>query len=317
MSTLLVHIGYHKTGSSWLQRRLFVHEDVGFVLAHAKAAVVDPLVLPHALDFDAAACRSVLEPAVRRAWAAGKLPVISHERISGEVHIGGRDSKDAAERLAATFPEARILIVIREQRDMIRSIYGQFIKGTGVWPLRDYLDPPVPPRTLFKYGHFRPDHYRYHRLIGCYQELFGGERVIVLPYELFREDPVEFVTRLLTSVGLEPEAGTLAALPYGEAVNPSLSTLGVALKRRMNLLAGKRTGFNPAPLLPGGGQRRNQRLQALAFKVDRRLPAAWKAAADERTERRIADRFRGYYAESNRRTAELTGLDLARWGYEL
>lgn len=317
MSTLLVHIGYHKTGTSWLQRRLFVHKDVGFVLTHAKTAVVDPLISPHALDFDAAACRAFFEPAVRAAWEAGLLPVISHERLSGEVHIGGRDSRDTAERLRATFPEARILIVIREQRAIIRSIYGQFIKGSGVWPLQDYLEPPVAPHTRFKYEHFHPDQFRYHRLIGYYQQLFGREQVIVLPYELFREAPAAFVTRLLASVGLKAEAGTLATLPYGDFVNPSLSTLGVALKRYLNLLAGQRTAFNTRPLLLGGNHRRNVRMQTLAFWVDRRLPAAWKAAADERTKRLIAARFDGYYAESNRRTAALTGLDLAKWGYDL
>ena len=61
MSNLLVHIGYHKTGTSWLQRRLFVNTGLGWTLSHAKTSVVDPLILPHALDFDAAACRAAFE----------------------------------------------------------------------------------------------------------------------------------------------------------------------------------------------------------------------------------------------------------------
>lgn len=317
MNKLLIHIGYSKTGTSWLQRRLFVNTALGLTLSHTKHTVVELLLMPHALDFDAAACRAVFEPGLRAAWTAGLLPVISHEYLAGAAHVGGRDSKDTAERLRACFPEAQILIVIREQQAIIRSIYSQFIKGTGVWSLRDYLDPPVPGRTLFKYGHFHPDYYRYHRLIGYYQQLFGREQVTVLPYELFRARPAEFVTRLMASVGLPAEATALSGLPYDEQVNPSLSAPGLALKRCLNRLAGMRTAFNTTPLLPGSANHRTLQLQALAFWVDRRLPAAWKRAADERVKRQIAVRFDDYYAESNRLTADLTGLDLAQWGYEL
>ncbi|MBP6802589.1 MAG: sulfotransferase [Chloroflexi bacterium] len=317
MSRLLIHIGYHKTGTSWLQRRLFVNTDLGWTLSHAKTAVVDPLILPHALDFDAAVCRAVFEPGLAAAWTNNLVPVISHERISGEVHIGGRDAKDIAERLYAIFPEAQILIVIREQQAMIRSIYGQFIKGTGVWSLRDYLDPPVPTRTRFKYGHFHPDDFRYHRLIACYQQLFGPAQVTVLPYELFRARPADFVAQIMAAVGLHAEAAVMAALPYGEQVNPSLSALGIAFKLRLNRLAGQRTPFNPTPLYTGRGSGHTRLLQALAFRVDRRLPATWKRAADEQMKHQIAERVSGYYAESNHLTAKLTGLNLVEWGYEL
>lgn len=317
MRRILIHIGYHKTGTSWLQRRLFVRSDLGFTLSHAKTAVVDPVIMPHALDFDAIACRAYFEPGLCAAWTDSLLPVISHERLSGEVHIGGRDAKDTADRLHAAFPEATVFLVIREQQAMIRSIYGQFIKGTGVWPLHEYLDPPVLERTLFKYGHFHPDHFRYHRLIAYYQHLFCPEQVIVLPYELFRSRQAVFVSQLMTTVGLPVDADALAALPYDETVNPSLSALGVAVKRLLNRCAGRRTAFNTTPLLPSRDHKRTMRLHAIAFWIDRRLPMAWKQAANARMKDKIASRFAGYYAASNRQSALLTGLDLAAWGYEV
>lgn len=316
MSRLLIHIGYHKTGTTWLQRRLFPRTDLGLTLSHAKAAVVGPLITPNALDFDPVACRAAFEPELRAAWSASLLPVISHERLSGEVHIGGRDSRDTAERLRATFPEARVLIGIREQREMIGSIYAQFVKGSGAWSLSHYLNPPVRAAVRFKYGHFDPDHFRYDRLIAHYQRLFGRDGVVVLPYESFRADPVAFVSDLLRSAGLGVDPGTLASLPFDERVNRSLSVLGTAFKRRLNILCGPRTGFNTTPLWPGD-HARNMRLRDLAFRVDRRLPDSWKKAAEARVRKRIADQFAGYYADSNARTAALTGLDLASLGYDL
>jgi len=49
------------------------------------------------------------------------VPVLSAERLSGNPDSGGYDSVHVAEYLAATFPEARVLIVIREQADMLVS----------------------------------------------------------------------------------------------------------------------------------------------------------------------------------------------------
>lgn len=315
MNKILIHIGYHKTGTTWLQQRLFVTSKLGFTRALTKTDITVPLIMPHALDFDAVACRACFEPSLRAAWMDGLLPVISHERLSGEVHTGGRDAKDTADRLHAVFPEATIFLVIREQQAMIRSIYGQFIKGTGVWPLHEYLDPPVLERTRLKYGHFHPDQFRYHRLIAYYQHLYGPKQVIVLPYELFRRRPAVFVSGLLTAVGLPVGANALAALPYDETVNPSLSAMGIAVKRLLNRVAGQRTAFNTTPLLPSRNDKQTMSLQAWAFWIDRRLPMRWKQVANERMKRQIANRFDGYYAESNRQTAALTGLDLAAWGY--
>jgi len=49
--------------------------------------------------------------------------------------------------------------------------------------------------------------------------------------------------------------------------------------------------------------------------LDRSLPGAWKNARDANIHRRITRATANRYTASNRRTSELTGLDLRRWGY--
>ena len=315
MSELLVHIGYHKTATSWLQRHLFENATLGLTRTHSRYELKHPVVGPHDYDFDSAECRAYFQPAIERARASGLLPVVSHERLSGEIHIGARDSKGIADRLAATFPEAHVLIVIREQRTMLRSIYGQFIKGTGVWRLRDYLTPPVVEKKHFKYALFRLDHFRYDRPIAYYQRLFGRENVTVLPFELFRENPKQFVRRILDDAAVPVTPNALNTLPFAREVNPSLSAIGIEIKRIFNRVAGQRTPFNTTPLLPLGDP--DKRLQKLAFRIDRTLPAAWRQAANRRMAAQIERTVGDFYAESNRRTAELTGLDLKNYGYQL
>jgi hypothetical protein len=48
-----------------------------------------------------------------------------------------------------------------------------------------------------------------------------------------------------------------------------------------------------------------------------RLPRRWSAPIDRRWKDLVARRYAGIFGESNRRLAELTGLDLASLGYDL
>ena len=57
--------------------------------------------------------------------------MVSFPRLSGHPYSGGYDSRMIADRVAEVFPEARILIVIREQRSMIVSTYKQYVNAGG------------------------------------------------------------------------------------------------------------------------------------------------------------------------------------------
>ena len=87
----LVHVGYHKTGTNWLQEELFGDPRTGYrwlgkqPLTHP----VHTLVRARPLDFDAAAVRAEFEPMLTDAERAGLLPVVSFPRLSGHPYSGG------------------------------------------------------------------------------------------------------------------------------------------------------------------------------------------------------------------------------------
>ena len=58
-------------------------------------------------------------------------------------------------------------------------------------------------------------------------------------------------------------------------------------------------------------------LRALMRGLDWLTPDAWNEGLRQRWRRRIAEGCRGRYEASNRRLAELTGLDLAGYGYPM
>ena len=57
---------------------------------------------------------------MKRAAESDSTPVLSAERLSGNPHSGGYDSLQTAERLHRLFPQAKVLVVVREQTEEIR-----------------------------------------------------------------------------------------------------------------------------------------------------------------------------------------------------
>jgi hypothetical protein len=300
-TSLLVHIGYHKTGTTWLQSGLFSDEGLGFERVWGSKEIRSRLVLPTPLEWDEAASRNALGKARREASERGRIPVLSDERLSGSPHAGGFDSAQTAERIAKIVPDGRVLIVIREQRRVVYSVYQQFVRDGGAASLRRYLEPRRPAEV----PQFRWEHFEYDRLVGRYQELFGRERVLVLPFELLTADSAEFVRRILEFAGLQP-----ATRPEYPREYPSLQASTVVLKRWVNRFF-VRNSLNPSGLVHVPDHE-------LRFeRVDRWLPR-WLSAGVERRWRAYLDHATvGRFEESNARTAAITNLDLAALGYRV
>ena len=199
MAAVLVHIGYHKTGSTWLQQRLFSSREAGFGVVVRQSKVKRSMVAPDDFEFDAARCREAYQPRIDMMERRGVVPVISAERLQRQARRAD-DGARMAERLARVVPEARVLVVLREQRSMLLSTYGQYVKTGGMLDLRRFLDCPV----AWKEWPCDLRRYRYERLVGYYHKLFGRERVLALTYEELKADPAAFVRAVVDFGGAKP-----------------------------------------------------------------------------------------------------------------
>lgn len=301
MPVPVVHIGYHKTATSWLQQ--------GFLPRLGERVAIlgldrlwDELIAPHPFEFDAARCRRHV--AALLVAHAGRVPVFSAERLCGNPHSGGYDAAEIANRLRAALDEARILIVVREQVAMLVSNYKQYVRMGGVCGFEEYLFPPRDGRIPL----FRLDHFRYDHLVEHYVRLFSERDVLVLPYELLRQDRAAFARRVLDHLGLD---GVEPPDPESDArINVSLTDVQTRLRRWVNLLG---VGDSLYPVRP-----RAPWLSAALFRLVDRL-------GDTRVGRRPSGRFReraataagDRYAASNRRLQRYVPYDLAAFGYRL
>jgi hypothetical protein len=310
---LLVHIGYHKTGTNWLQRHYFGDPRTGtkWVGKSPGDHPVRLLVNARPLEFDAAASRAPFEPLLEEARAAGLLPVVSYERLSGHPFSGGHDSKEIANRLKEVFPEAKVLVVIREQRSMIVSTYKQYVKAGGPLPISLFVAPPR--STSRRVPWFDLRNFEYEHLLCYYRSLYGDDAVLALAFDQFVRDPPAFAAAIGRFAGRALDDELLAALPYGARSNPALSAVDVAVRRRRNRLT-KRSEVHPAPVLESRRLRRAARA-VLGVPVTSLVPRGVAERSEASLRHQVEELVGDHYRESNRATAELTGIDLAGYGW--
>jgi len=321
MSAPLVHIGLHKTGTSWLQVHLFADPGSGFwnaapatVKKRKSRAKFGSYFFYRAADgnllledaFDAAATRAALGV---DGVPEGQCLFVSNERLSGHPMSNGIDRAWICNRLHASLPNARVLIVVREQRSMILSNYMQYLKYGGPRSIEGFLAPQNDARA----PSLDPRYWDYDRLVDVYMRRFGRDNVLVLPFEMLRKDPPGFVARICSFAGVAPPQ---QALPGTHRENASQNYVTCTALRLLSPLIRSSRGNGFAPALFGRrvGQSMHLGLQKyLGFLVPRAL--------NERARRRLLARVEAVvgtsYQASNRRLEELTGLDLRPYGYAL
>lgn len=299
---MLIHIGFPKTGSTWIQDYMFKGEGTGFWSPWVDEARRE-FLHPNPYRFSPAQARAVFEPGMDEARRRGLVAVLSDEWLTGNQITADYRGKYVADAMHASFPEARVLIVIREQRAMIMSSYREFVLCGGALTLEQFLGLGLKEEVF--HAHCRLDHLEYHLVIEHYQALFGKDRVMVEPFERIFKDTTEFHGRVAAFCGAR---GNYEAPP--PASNVGLRGSALLARRVLNNLDHPFTfQFERAELR----RRWISRFTTLAQRaapaaIDDKLEASLKARLDALVGRT--------YADSNARTGALIGIDLGAFGYE-
>lgn len=294
--TEVFHIGYHKTATTTLQRAVLPHV-AGAACVTGDGAIGDAVIAHVASAGDDAYRRGTVAAflADLRAAHGDEALIVSDENLSGTLWDDPvRAGRRTAERIAEIAEDPCVLVVVRRQTDLLRSIHAQYVNEGGTGDLADFLAGRV--RRPLDLGHLCFD-----RLISRYDELVGPDAVVVVPYEDLRADLDLALKRLLAPAGLH-----VPALP-AQRHNLSLGPVALAVLRRYNRLF-RRTDHNPDPViagLPGGGE------------VRRLLQSATRRSPDTRVDvaALLPDRWQERYAESNTALDARLAGGLAGLGY--
>jgi hypothetical protein len=235
-SNILIHIGLRKSGTNWLRGNLFGSDKSGFWVPgdpatsgvtrgkeYIRQLFMDDVkrLLPDE-DFDAAALRAQLEPLV---VPAGKSAVFTAARLGGHPYSNGIDRGQLCNRFKQVFPDAHILIIIREQRSMILSSYIEHLKNGGASTMQNNIGGYWNSNSSGLTHHF----FKYDRLVRLYQSAFGAENVLTLPMEMIRKTPQEYVNRICHLGNIE----TPDNMPFQIKSNARTTYLPYLLLRRV------------------------------------------------------------------------------------
>ena len=296
---ILIHPGFHKTGTTYLQECVFT-EHQGFAPLMSHQEVHDLIVRPHDLQFDPESAKLLLDAKVAQAEHSS-TNVISSEILSGTMFAGSRDSALIATRLSTIVPSAKILFTIRRQDSLLKSVYLQYVKRGGRKSAQEFLDfKPEPGFHWFDCGVLEFD-----LLVRHYARLFGDDNVLVLPQELLRQDRGKFLAYLFAFCGsdADPSSATFAGT---KGKSPPAS--GIPLMRFAN--AFRRTPLNPEG--PGGLSLLGDSLISAAYRYN-----FGKTHADRALTGTIDAKISGLYRESNRRLQKFVPVSLEDLGYEI
>lgn len=201
-----LHIGMMKTGTKTLQQHVFPRCRGLACFGKPGAALARPIRAVTTLDEATweQAFPAVVEAFRRGLAGSGPRVLISEEELSvgGEIDSAA-DRRVIARRLRRLFPEATVVVVVRNQLTALQSLYGYVVGGApdavpfGAW-LEQHDARTTPDRGL--------DLFDYAALVSHYVELFPAERVKVLLYEDMVARFPRFLTDLSVAVGLPADA---------------------------------------------------------------------------------------------------------------
>ena len=297
LGNILIHPGFHKTGTTFLQNAVFADEST-FIRPWDRATVARAIIQPHPLAFEPDAARRDLVGAL--AAAETRTVVLSEEGLSGNPFIGARGSADLARRLHALFPQARVLLTVRRQSELLPSLYTQYLKEGGRRSPDAFFTPAIYP----EFPHFDPGIFCFDRLARAYAQLFGTERLLVLPQELLRQDQTAFLAALARFIDTGPLSAAVATDRRTGNTSPSIGNGALFrignrfLRSPFNETGTLARRFTPARVI---------RSMAYALPSSGEKERARVAAA-------IAP-FVPQFEQSNRNLQAFCPVDLARFGY--
>ena len=193
----IIHIGYHKCASTSLQKDIFPNLKINYFSTwgiHAETKYREYLDMLQNKKIDIDFFRKIVSK-----YSGNKydLTLISHEDLSG--HISGYKDNDpfiTADNLYKAYPEAKILIIIREQLSYIKSLYAfkTTIQGYETRDFACFVEDESKKGLVEKL--------KYNKLIEYYYKLFSKENVLVLPLEGIKEKEL-FFGEIVEFIGAE------------------------------------------------------------------------------------------------------------------
>lgn len=313
MKNLVLHIGYHKTATTFLQLSVFARQKQIIYLGvpwrnKSFGEFFRELKYVNDLDFDSRVFSSrisALLDGLQSEIPNEHTPIVaSLESLHCGADWFGRDVLTMLDRLARVFHGAKIIIGIRNQKSYIVSNYAEYVIHGGKLAFDEYLN------RSFSFNRCLAPKLQYDKVIRLYQERFGSDRVYVYLQEELKADVNNEIRKILEFVSVE----TIDPWELG-VVYSGLSRVAIGFVRLANKVMAK--DFTEQYNIVGQQDKWpiTEKLRRKTVSVARRMmigPAASPKSMMKASDCKYVDNM---FRESNVRLAELLQKNIKTYGY--
>jgi hypothetical protein len=180
MKNIIIHIGFHKTGTTFLQQYFERHPDVWYdqtlFEGYRETGKITEESRVNILKISEQ--NIVLSEEQLTVWKGALNPLGAKFQ---DYDITAHQS-ETAQHLFELYPTAKILITIRGFDTLLPSLYSQYVLNGGT----QFFDCFIKSQLNSKLASL----FNYDFAFSTYSTFFGKENVYVLPYELLKENPM-------------------------------------------------------------------------------------------------------------------------------
>jgi len=190
VSGVLIHIGYPRAGSKflqqWFQQHPAFHYEFGKIggFSHVHEICKYAQKAQTLFEYHVISCEDF-------ALWRGDMNIVGLQYMPYDIE---RYQEQLCETLNGLFPHGRILIVTRGFASALKSIYAHYSRSGGILSFSQFQEQHASLLARF---------FDYNRIILLYRQHFGLANVLTVPFELLSKDPEKFIEQIEKSLGIK------------------------------------------------------------------------------------------------------------------
>jgi len=169
---LYIHIGLHKTGTTFLQQEVFPKlKNVNYISKYNRQGSLHLITTKFSKD---------------------KINLFSEEHLTRQNYLddGQASMSEIAKRIHKLFPEAKIILTLRNKDDWLKSLYNQYARTRGLKSFEEWYNDVFDKEDL-----------NFEKFVKLLNDLFDD--VLVLEYELLKKDSDLFVKKICNFMNVD------------------------------------------------------------------------------------------------------------------
>jgi hypothetical protein len=209
---IFIHMGLHKTASTFLQKKFFISysNKSGYIQIRKDARnFLDYTLNCNDIDFSANHARKIFEKEINAETINQTTLTMSDEQFCGSPWNDAKDRARYFDRLNAVFPNAFYIVVFRNQEDIVKSLYLQYVKTGGSANWQQFFCYKRHPLEFS-----RKSYLNYGNYLNYIFTKIDSSRIKCLLYEDMLSNPNQFFSDLAAYIGFETDERLNEILSY-------------------------------------------------------------------------------------------------------